>query len=515
MNFKDIKKEARKSLKYHFFTSVLVCFVVTLIISNGYKFNTAKQIDNETISNSITMNVLDTNNLNTIENFIKNTNAYSNVLKVTNYKPTRGVLSVFFNQITGSGSIVIGVLNANNQFFFRNSISSLIIMTIGIFIYFLIFVFVQNVIIVGKNRYFLEHRKYRNTPFDKILFVYRLNKTKNVAYIMLKKEIYTILWSLTIIWGIVKHYEYKMIPYILAENPEIDSKDCFKLSKDMTNGYKFTMFKLDLSLILWYLLSYITLGLSNIFYFNPYKESINANVYMILREKIYSKNKKYFKDEYLDGESQAWEYPTGLYFLKEAHHKKWLKINSENISYSIENLVLFFFTFSMFGFLWEVLITFFTEGLIVNRGTMHGPWLPIYGWGGLLITVLLQRFKKRPFVLFTASLVTCGIVEYFTGLYLEVVLKLKWWDYSGYFLNLHGRICLEGLLVFGLLGCIFTYLLVPYLNRFYNKINKKLKIVLVVILVSCYIVDFIYTQKVPNTGKGVSIQLKKDVNKNK
>ena len=96
---------------------------------------------------------------------------------------------------------------------------------------------------------------------------------------MLKKEIYTILWSLTIIWGIVKHYEYKMIPYILAENPEIDSKDCFKLSKDMTNGYKFTMFKLDLSLILWYLLSYITLGLSNIFYFNPYKESINANVY--------------------------------------------------------------------------------------------------------------------------------------------------------------------------------------------------------------------------------------------
>ena len=70
MNFKNIKKEARHSLKYHFFTSILVCFVVTLIISNGYKFNTAKQINNETISNSITMNVLDTNNLNTIEDFV-------------------------------------------------------------------------------------------------------------------------------------------------------------------------------------------------------------------------------------------------------------------------------------------------------------------------------------------------------------------------------------------------------------------------------------------------------------
>ena len=513
MNFKGIKKEARHSLKYHFFTSVLVCFIVTLIISNGYKFNTAKQIENDTISNSITMNVLDTNNLNTIENFIKNTHTYGKVLKVTNYKPTRGVLSVLFNQINGSGSIVIGILNANNQLFFNNSISSLIILSIGIFIYFLIFIFVQNIIIVGKNRYFLEHRKYRNTPFDKILFVYRIKKTKNVAYIMLQKEIYALLWSLTIIWGIVKHYEYKMIPYILAENPDIDSKDCFKLSKEMSNGYKFTMFKLDLSLIHWYILSYITLGISNIFYFNPYKESINANVYMTLREKIYDNHKRYFKDKYLNGESQAWEYPTGLYFIKEAHHKKWLKINSENIHYTLPNLILFFFTFSIFGFLWEVLVTFFTEGIIVNRGTMHGPWLPIYGWGGLLIIVLLQRFKKKPLVLFIASLVICGIVEYFTGLYLEVFLKLKWWDYSGYFLNLHGRICLEGLLVFGLLGCVFTYLLVPYLNRFYNKIKPCIKITLAVILVSFYIIDFIYTRQVPNTGKGVSIQLnKKDVN---
>ena len=513
MNFKGIKKEARHSLKYHFFTSVLVCFIVTLIISNGYKFNTAKQIENDTISNSITMNVLDTNNLNTIENFIKNTHTYGKVLKVTNYKPTRGVLSVLFNQINGSGSIVIGILNANNQLFFNNSISSLIILSIGIFIYFLIFIFVQNIIIVGKNRYFLEHRKYRNTPFDKILFVYRIKKTKNVAYIMLQKEIYALLWSLTIIWGIVKHYEYKMIPSILADNPDIDSKDCFKLSKEMSNGYKFTMFKLDLSLIHWYILSYITLGISNIFYFNPYKESINANVYMTLREKIYDNHKRYFKDKYLNGESQAWEYPTGLYFLKEAHHKKWLKINSENIHYTLPNLILFFFTFSIFGFLWEVLVTFFTEGIIVNRGTMHGPWLPIYGWGGLLIIVLLQRFKKKPLVLFIASLVICGIVEYFTGLYLEVFLKLKWWDYSGYFLNLHGRICLEGLLVFGLLGCVFTYLLVPYLNRFYNKIKPCIKITLAVILVSFYIIDFIYTRQVPNTGKGVSIQLnKKDVN---
>lgn len=97
--------------------------------------------------------------------------------------------------------------------------------------------------IVGKNRYFLEQRKYDETSADKILFVYCVKQTKNVAIIMLKKAFFFPLGSYNY-WRFIKHYEYSMIPYLLAENPELTSKDCFKLSKKMMKGHKFELFKL-------------------------------------------------------------------------------------------------------------------------------------------------------------------------------------------------------------------------------------------------------------------------------
>ena len=209
MSFKLIKREAKKSLKYHLFISILVCFITTLVISNGYKFNTSLGINtSDPLTHSITKVVIDTNNFNTIEKYAKRTRIYTSIANITNYKPTRGVLSVFFNQITGTGSIIMGILNAGNQFFFNNSLPFLIIFIFSIILYLLIYAFVQNIIIVGKNRYFLEHRKYQDTSFDKILFIYRVKKVKNVAFIMAMKDVKLILWSLTIIMGPIKYYEY-------------------------------------------------------------------------------------------------------------------------------------------------------------------------------------------------------------------------------------------------------------------------------------------------------------------
>ena len=510
MNFRSIKKDARKSLKHHLFISILVCFVVTIIVSSGYKFNTSGHVSsNDPVTNSITRVFIDTNNFNTIEKFVKRTSVYTKISSVTNYKSTRGVLSVFFNQITGTGSIVIGILNANNQFFFHNSLPSIIIFSTGILIYIMIFIFIQNIIIVGKNRYFLEHRKYQNTAFDKILFVYKVKKTKNVAKIMLIRNLKMILWWFTVIMAPIKHYEYSMVPYILAENPEISMKDCFELSKQMTAGYKFTIFKMDLSLIPWYILGLLTLGITNIFYFNPYKESIYANVYMILREKLLPNKKDYFKDEYLQGDNILEEYPMDKYFIEEVKHKKWLKTDYK-MDYSLQNLVLFFFTFSILGYLWEVLYTLFNEGLLVNRGTMVGPWVPIYGWGSILIIVLLINLRDKPVYMFLGSFVVSGLLEYSTAWYLETFNGMKWWDYSGYFLNIDGRICLEGLLVFALAGCTATYFIIPYLDSLYKKIKPRIKTIIIIILVALYCVDFVYSTIYPNNGAGITIQMEEE-----
>ena len=95
---------------------------------------------------------------------------------------------------------------------------------------------------------------------------------------------------------------------------------------------------------------------------------------------------------------------------------------------------------------------------------------------------------------FFASVVLCGFVEYFTSLYLEISCGRRWWNYNGYFLNLNGRICAEGLLVFGLGGVAIVYIIAPLLDNFFRKI--KLRVVGALCMV--------YSKKNPNTGKGIS-----------
>ena len=102
---------------------------------------------------------------------------------------------------------------------------------------------------------------------------------------------------------------------------------------------------------------------------------------------------------------------------------------------------------------------------------MFGPWLPIYGTGAILILALLKPFRKRPVLYFIASMILAGILEYTTSWYLETFKGMKWWDYTGYFLNINGRICLEGLIVFGLGAAAVTYFIGPLLNYYFKKIK--------------------------------------------
>ncbi|MCR4755684.1 MAG: DUF975 family protein [Lachnospiraceae bacterium] len=106
----------------------------------------------------------------------------------------------------------------------------------------------------------------------------------NVVKVMFARDIYTVLWSLLfIIPGIVKAYEYRMIPYILAENPDMDKDEVFARSKEMMMGQKWKTFVLDLSFIGWNILSLFTVGLLGIFYVGPYKRATRAALYDTLK----------------------------------------------------------------------------------------------------------------------------------------------------------------------------------------------------------------------------------------
>ena len=111
------------------------------------------------------------------------------------------------------------------------------------------------------------------------------NSYKNGVKVMFFRDLYLILWSmLFIIPGIIKAYEYKMIPYLLAENPDMTKEEAFAESKRMMTGQKWNAFVLDLSFLGWDILSGLfTLGLLSIFFVTPYKRSAQAALYDALK----------------------------------------------------------------------------------------------------------------------------------------------------------------------------------------------------------------------------------------
>ena len=86
--------------------------------------------------------------------------------------------------------------------------------------------------------------------------------------------------------------------------------------------------------------------------------------------------------------------------------------------------ILIFLTCCFIGWFWEVLWEFLKNGNLINSGTMHGPWLPIYGTGALLIYILLNEYKDKKWLVFIGSFVICTISEYVTSMYLEYVYGL-------------------------------------------------------------------------------------------
>ncbi len=198
-------------------------------------------------------------------------------------------------------------------------------------------------------------------------------------------------------------------------------------------------------------------------------------------------------------------YPGRLSRFPEAAKQKRVETFHYMRRYSVWSLVLLFFIFSFIGWCWEVSLHLVLDGVFVNRGALHGPWLPIYGSGGVLLLTLLNRVRSSPVKEFFCIIFVCGMVEYWTSYYLEMVYDgMKWWDYSGYFLNLNGRICAEGLLVFGIGGMVFVYIAAPLLDNRIRVIRKQVLVWSCLILLGMYAADTVYSAGHPNEGDGIT-----------
>lgn len=166
--------------------------------------------------------------------------------------------------------------------------------------------------------------------------------------------------------------------------------------------------------------------------------------------------------------------------------------------------VLLFFLLAFVGWLWEVALFLVTDHALINRGVYRGPYLPIYGAGGLLLCLLLRRLRKQPAVVFLISMAICSVLEYFTSSFLEMLWGIRWWDYSSHFLNLHGRICLAGAVIFGLGGALLVCVFLPLYDKWYYKMPRTWRIGLMLGLLAVFVLDATYAAVRPNMGVGIS-----------
>ena len=142
--------------------------------------------------------------------------------------------------------------------------------------------FIANPLELGCKRFF---RRNLDEPaaMSNIAFAFDSNY-KNICKTMFLRDIYIVLWSLLfVIPGIIKSYEYKMIPYLLSENPEMTTEQAFAESKKLMTGNKWKAFVLDLSFILWDIASAATCGLLGLFWVAPYKASTQAALYEAIK----------------------------------------------------------------------------------------------------------------------------------------------------------------------------------------------------------------------------------------
>ncbi|MFR3967205.1 MAG: DUF975 family protein [Bifidobacterium pseudocatenulatum] len=491
----------------------------------------------------------------------------------------RGVIASLLNSFA-SGSMVIAVADAINSVTHNGGVSIAVpvILSLAVYIFIFVWLFIQETYRIVMARMLLEGRSYNKLPASRFFYPIHTRKWPRMAWTMFVENVFLFLWSLTIVGFFIKQYSYRMVPYIVAENPNIEALDAIRLSRRMMKGHKWECFVADCSFLGWYLLNLITFGLSGIFYSNGYNAAFFAEYYVYVRSmakttgiagsEMLNDEYLYFKADpqtlhttYADVAQSVAQLEQNLVPAPKPHGftgflSEWLGIRilhasavnryeeyredlhqmqiGENIlngsiypgrlapapmpfkfresrtisadhSYSLVNLIMMFFIFCFVGWVWEVSLAFISEDMFVNRGTLHGPWLPIYGTGGVIILVLLKKLREKPALEFVAAMVLCGCLEYFSSWYLEMTHDgQRWWDYTGYFLNINGRICAEGLLTFGLGGLAIVYLLAPALDNLLSRIDaRKLGIVAAVLLV-LYCADQVYSAQHPNVGAGIT-----------
>lgn len=179
--------------------------------------------------------------------------------------------------------------------------------------------------------------------------------------------------------------------------------------------------------------------------------------------------------------------------IKQAENiiKKLNKKNDEqrNVDISMWRVCAYFIVYSFLGFVIETLFALFNYGVFESRQSfLYGPFCSIYGVGAVVIILVLKyKFFKNNHTLFIGGFLVGSVVEYVISFFGEMILNVKWWDYSGRFLNINGRICFLYSLFWGLLGIYLLRVVNPKIDKFIDWIKGKINLVVLRAITAIFI----------------------------
>lgn len=517
---KNIKKNAIALIKSGYGRMISVCFLIAML-TTAYAVSTTflnlqlssgrPQTDaayTPSLSNSEVL-------LDTLREFLEQTPAASVIHGVP-----ADISSLLVDLFSTNLSVFFSLLRAAHLFLDGEFSIMLLFPVLGILILFLYQIFISNILIVGEKRFFLEIRKYPRTPVSKIFCLYKLRCIRRPAWVMLCRSVFQFFWNFTIAGGIIKHYEYILIPYILAENPKACRKDVFCLSKQLMKKNKWKFFLLDLSFLGWKILSVFTLGLLDFLFVNPYLAACRAELYAVLRRNyVLSRSPGYeiLNDSYLEhvpsedelliskalyDDSQGpytrisyfepEQYPVFLFSVQPPLRAVKSPVRAER-KYDVLSYLFLFLIFSVFGWLLETLLRLVNDGVYASDTLLHGPWIPVYGAYGVLILLISRHLIRRPVLVFAVNAALYTLVEYLANTASVLTHGSSLRDYSNFLLNLDGRVYLGGSVTFALLGCAFLYYLAPRWADRYMKLGHSRRVFVCVVLYILLIADLVWS----------------------
>lgn len=244
----DIKNYAKDFLRKHYWKAFLVCLIATLLSGGGGNNNNSSNNNNYNNNHYYNENKI-------IEEINDDRMPFEFNNPILNFA-TRRLRSPLF--LIGGGVFVVMIV-----------VFVIILVTVGF------------AIEVGQSRFFLRGFK-GDVSIKKLFSTFNSREYLPIVKTQFLRSLYNLLWAfLLIIPGIIKSYEYRFVPYILSEEPNLPSNEVITLSREMTEGHKMDIFVLDLSFIGWYILGGLLFGIG-VFFVDPYKEATVARLYNIL-----------------------------------------------------------------------------------------------------------------------------------------------------------------------------------------------------------------------------------------